>query len=55
MYHLKSLELIGLSEQTEEWINIVHLFGTLRLPVLTQVKTLTIYHVSNLLTAHSSV
>ena len=55
MYPLKSLELIGLSEQTEEWINIEHLFGTYRLPVLTQVKTLTIYHVSNLLTAHSSV
>ena len=34
---------------------VEHLFGTYRLPVLTQVKTLTIYHVGNLLAAHSPV
>lgn len=35
--------------------HIEHLFGTHWLPVLTQVKTLTVYHVGDLLTAHSSV
>ena len=34
---------------------IVHLFGTHRLPVLTQVKTLTVYHVSYLFAAHPPV
>ena len=34
--------------------HIVHLFGTHRLPVLTQMKTLTVYHVGNLLGPHPS-
>ena len=34
---------------------VEHLFGTYRLPVLTQVKTLTVYHVGDLFAAHSSV
>ena len=35
--------------------HIVHLFNTHRLAILTQVKTLTIYHVGDLLATHSSV
>ena len=35
--------------------HIEDLFGTHRLAILTQVKTLTVYHVSNLLATHSSV
>ena len=33
--------------------DIEHLFGSHRLAVLTQMKTLTVYHVSDLLRAHS--
>lgn len=35
--------------------NVEHLLSTYRLPVLTQMKTLTVYHVSYLFAAHSSV
>jgi hypothetical protein len=34
---------------------IEDLFSTHRLAILTQVKTLTVYHVGDLLTAHSSI
>ena len=34
--------------------HVIHLLGTHRLPVLTQVKMLTVYHVSYLLRTHTS-
>ena len=33
--------------------HIEHLLGSYRLPILSQMEALTVYHVSNLLRAHS--
>ena len=34
---------------------VEHLFGTHRLPILANVQALTVYHIGDLLAAHSSV